>query len=97
MTGVQTCALPIYPLGVFQVQGFTKSPIYHVGLLVAEMQANRYKRAKELKSILELRKLNLIQSRTGTADTGVERELEILQSRIDSLDEKIRKTEESVQ
>ena len=90
-------AAKIDPLGVFQVQGFTKSPIYHVGLLVAEMQANRYKRAKELKSILELRKLNLIQSRTGTADTGVERELEILQSRIDSLDEKIRKTEESVQ
>ena len=85
------------PLGVFRVKGFTYNPIYHVGLLVAEMQANRYKRAKELKSVLELRLLNLQQQQSGSADATLDREIEIIQSRIDSLDEKIRKAEGSVQ
>ena len=61
------------------------------------MQANRYKRAKELKSVLELRLLNLQQQQSGNADATLDREIEIIQSRIDSLDEKIRKAEGSVQ
>ena len=85
------------PLGVFQVKGFTGNPIYHIGTIIAEAQANRYKRSKELKSILELRLLNLQQVNSKEQDPGVDREIEIIQSRIDALDEKIRKVEESVQ
>lgn len=84
------------PLNVFQVKGFTHNPIYRVGLMVAEFQANRYKKAKELKSILELRLLNLQQIKAGNPEAQVDREIDIIQSRIDALDEKIRKAEESV-
>ena len=87
----------IDPLGVFQVKGFTSNPIYHIGTIIAEAQANRYKRSKELKSILELRLLNLQQVNAKEQDAGTEREIEIIQSRIEALDEKIRKVEESVQ
>lgn len=85
------------PLGTFMVKGFTGNPIYHIGMIVAEMQASRYKRAKELKSILELRLLNMQQIKDGAIDPVVEREIEVIQSRIEALDEKIRKVEESVQ
>lgn len=85
------------PLGVFQVKGFTGNPIYRVGMIVAEIQANRYKRAKDLKTVLELRMLDLQQSRSGQSDPALEREIDVIQSRIDSLDEKIRRAEESVQ
>ena len=85
------------PTGVFRVKGFTYNPIYHIGLIIAERQANRYKLAKELKSILELRLVNLQQIRSGNPEANVDREIEMVQSRIDALDEKIRKDEESVQ
>jgi hypothetical protein len=73
------------------------NPIYHIGLIVAEYQSNKYKENKELKSNLELRLMNLVSIRdTGQADPGVEREIEMVQSRIDKLSESIRKQEESV-
>lgn len=84
------------PAGIFKVKGFTGNLIYRIGMMVAEIQANRYKRNKELKSILELRLLNLQQQRAGQADATLEREIELVQSRIESLDEKIRRAEESV-
>ena len=82
--------------GVFAVKGFTYNPIYHVSLFVAEWQANRYKRNKELKTMLELRLLNLQQVMNETDDPAVEREIEIIQSRLDKLDHAIRDAEESV-
>lgn len=82
--------------GVFSLKGFIGSPIYRVGLIIAEYQATRYKRNKELKTLLELRLLNLQQQQSGNPDSAVEKEIEILQSRIEALDEKIRKAEESV-
>lgn len=85
------------PLGAFQVSGLVYNMIYRTGMLVAEIQANRYKRAKDLKSILELRLLALQQQTNGQEDAALEREIAIVQSRIDALDEKIRKAEESVQ
>lgn len=84
------------PLGLFSATGFTGNPIYHVGVVVAQMQANRYKRQKELKTILELRLLDLQNNMHGQDDPGIGREIEVVQSRIDALDERIRKAEESV-
>lgn len=90
-------ALKIDPAGVHNLQGFAMNPIYHIGLIVAEYQSNKYKENKELKSNLELRLMNLVSIRdTGQADPGVEREIEMVQSRIDKLSESIRKQEESV-
>ena len=90
-------ALKIDPTGVHNLQGFAMNPIYHIGLIVAEYQSNKYKENKELKSNLELRLMNLVSIRdTGQADPGVEREIEMVQSRIDKLSESIRKQEESV-
>ena len=41
--------------------------------------------------------MNLQQARDGKPDAVTDKEIELLQSRIESLDEKIRKAEESVQ
>ena len=84
-------------LGAFNVRGFSLNPIYHIGMVIAEFQANKYKRNKDLKSVLELRLLNLQQAKDGKPDAVTDKEIELLQSRIESLDEKIRKAEESVQ
>lgn len=85
------------PLGLFNVQGFTYNPIYHIGMMVAEYQFDRYKRARELKSVLELRMLHLQKVRDDNTDPGVEREITVIQGRIDNLSERIRKFEESAQ
>lgn len=90
-------ALKIDPTGMHNLQGFSMNPIYHIGLIVAEYQSNKYKENKELKSNLELRLMNLVSIRdTGHGDAGVEKEIEMVQSRIDRLSETIRKQEESV-
>lgn len=87
----------IDPFGLFNVQGFTYNPIYHIGMMVAEYQFDRYKRARELKSVLELRMLHLQKVRDDNTDPGVEREIQVIQGRIDGLSERIRKFEESAQ
>ncbi len=84
-------------LNVFAVQGFTNNPIYHIGLIVAEWQSDNYKRTKDLKATLELRLLRLQRQADGQEDPGLEREIEVLQSRIDKYAEKLRKTEAGVQ
>lgn len=88
----------IDPLNMFAMQGFAANPIYHIGLIVAEIQSERYKRAKDLKAVLELRMLNLQRQKDGSQpDAALDREIEVLQGRIDTLSEKIRKAEESVE
>lgn len=72
------------------------NPIYHFALMVAEVQANRYKVAKETKKVLELRLLNLELIQKKTPDAKLEKEIEYIQSRVQSLDYKIKKMEESV-
>lgn len=85
------------PTGLHMLKGFSKNPIYHIGLIVSEYQSRRYKENKELKLNLELRLMNLIAAKdSGVVDEGMEREIEVIQSRIDRLSESIRKQEESV-
>jgi hypothetical protein len=87
----------VNPFGVMGFSRATLNPIYHVRLMIAEYQADRYKEAQELKQVLELRVLSLEYANKKMPDVKLEKEIEYTQSRIDRLAEKIRKAEESVQ
>ena len=84
------------PLGFnYSTHGFVGNPIYHVGLIVAESQAKKYKRNIELKKALELRLLNLQRLQAGEPeDAKLEKEIAWIQSRVQRLDHEIRKAEE---
>lgn len=81
------------PFNTGMVAGFNGSPIYFVRLIVAEYQANRYKEKKELKTILELRLLNMKRNQDKKFDAALEKEILYTQARIDSLSDYIRKAE----
>lgn len=84
------------PLNIFSLSGFI-SPVYRIGMMVAEMQVSRYKETKELKTNLELRRLYLESFReNGKFDEATQKEIDVIQSRIDRCTEQIRKTEEKV-
>lgn len=84
------------PLNLFAVNGFV-NPIYRIRMGFAERQVSRYKEAKELKTNLELRKIYLENYRaSGSQDEATQKEINVIQSRIDRCAEQIRKTEESV-
>ena len=84
------------PLNIFQVQGFV-SVVYRVQMMFAQSQVSRYKEAKDLKTNLELRKLYLDSIKAfGQGDETLQREIDIIQSRIDRCAEQIRKEEEKV-
>lgn len=81
------------PINIFSMNGFI-SPIYRIGMMVANYQVARYKEAVELKTNLELRKIFLegLQA-NGQADAVVQKEIEIIQSRIDNCAEQIERRE----
>lgn len=84
------------PLGMRSFSVRVTNPIYHIGLMVAEWQAQQYKLSKETKKILELRLLNLELIVQKNPDAKLQQEIEYIQSRIQGLDFKIRKMEESI-
>lgn len=71
------------------------NPIYHIGMFVAEWQADRYKAAKEEVKLLQLRKLNLEKLSNGKPDAHVQREIKYLESRIQGINYKIAKMEKT--
>lgn len=81
------------PFNTKPLSGFTNSPIFHVRLIVAQYQANRYKEQKELKKILELRLLNLQNSQSGKPNAATEKEIDYIQSRVDRISEDLRQAE----
>lgn len=84
------------PLDIFSMTGFI-SPVYRIGMMFAEYSVSRYKETKELKTNLELRRLYLDNCKaSGKADEGMQKEIDIIQSRIDRCSEQIRKAEEKV-
>lgn len=87
---------PLSTHGLIQGNTITifNNPIYHIGLMVAEWQANRYKLSKETKKVLELRLLNLQMIKQKNPDAKLEKEIEYIQSRIQGLDYKMKKMEE---
>lgn len=73
------------------------NPIYHIGMFVAEWQADRYKAAKEELRLLQLRKLNLERHSQGKPDAHLQKEIAYTESRIQSLNYKIAKMEKDAQ
>ena len=71
------------------------NPIYHVGMFVAEWQADRYKAAKEEVKLLELRKLNLEKAKEGKSDAGLQKQIIYMEGRIQGLNFKIAKMEKA--
>lgn len=74
--------------------GFTGNPIYHLRLVVAEWQSNRYKNNKDKKRMLELRLLYLKTLVDGTPDAQLEREIQYIQGRIEKIEYMMAKAEE---
>lgn len=69
------------------------NPIYHVGMFVAEWQADRYKVAKEEVKLLQLRRLNLEKLSDGKPDARVQHEINYMETRIQGMNYKINKME----
>lgn len=86
----------IDPLNMFSQLGFKGSPIYMVRMVIAEHQVRRYNASRDLKQVLELRKLNLEQQQAKTPSPQIEREIAVLQSRIDGETAKIKEMEDSI-
>lgn len=82
------------PFGFKRLSGFTYNPIMHLRLITASYQANRYKEQKELKTILQLRLLNLQNQALQATNPQLEKEIEYIQRRIDRISDDIRKAEE---
>lgn len=73
---------------------FDGNPIYHIRLVIAEWQANRYKANKDKKRMLELRLLYLQSLAEESPDPQLEREIEYIQSRIDKIEYEMHKATE---
>lgn len=86
----------IDPFKVFIASDFRGNPLYMVGMMVAEYQHNQYKKMEAQKQAIEKRLIAMRRSANGQPSPQVERELEVLTSRIASLSEDMRKHEESL-
>ena len=76
---------------------FISSPIYSIGLVFAQWEADRYKKLTDQKKLLELRRLHLVMLReNGNTDVNIEKQIGSLQDRIVDIDYKIAKIEQSV-
>lgn len=77
---------------------FIGSPIYSIRLVFATWSANRYRKLKDQKKLLELRYLHLkMLEQNGEIDINLEKEIESLNKRITDIDYKLSKVEESVE
>lgn len=85
----------IDPFSAAYVAGFTGNPIYHLRLLVAEWQSNRYKANKDKKKMLELRLLHLKLLAEKKNDTKIQSEIEYVQGRVDRIERYLREVESS--
>lgn len=84
------------PMGFSAVVGFTKSPVYRLRMIVAEIQVKRYNQNKELKAILECRQLYLDSIKNDSDNPVVQKEINIIRSRLDRVNADIRHFEESI-
>lgn len=87
----------IDPLESGGLAGFGGNPIYMVRLQVAQWQNNRYESAKSKKRQLELRLAYLeMKQKGGSSESSLEKEIMILQDRIEKLDYKLREVDEEL-
>ena len=83
------------PMPSALASNFEGNPIYHIRLVIAEWQANRYKANKDKKKMLELRLLYLQSLAQESPDPQLEREIEYIQNRIDKIEYEMHKATES--
>lgn len=69
------------------------NPIYHIGLMIAEWQANRYKAAKAELKLVELRKLNLEKLSQGKPDAHLQKMISYEEGRAQDLNYEIAEME----
>jgi len=78
--------------------GFIGSPIYSIRLVFAQWEADRYRKLRDQKKLLELRYLHMkLLKENGSSDINLEKEIEHIQKRITDLDYSISKIEQSVE
>lgn len=61
------------------------NPIYFLRMIVAEYQVARHKEMREELSVLQLRKINLEKLKAGRADANLEKQIVVVESRIQSV------------
>lgn len=69
------------------------NPFYHIGLMRAEYQASRYNKAKDELEVVRLRKLRLEKQRDGKDDAALEKEIDYLERRVQSVEARLAKME----
>lgn len=85
------------PLEKTGLAGFCGNPIYMVRMAIAQWQNDRYESAQTKKRQLELRLAYLeMKKKDGSSEASLEKEIMILQDRIEKLDYKLRETEEDL-
>ena len=82
------------PIPQAVISGFEGNPIYHLRMVIAEWQAERYKSFKDKKKMLELRLLHLKLLQQEKSDPSVEREIEYIQNRVEGIEYKLKKMED---
>lgn len=77
---------------------FIGSPIYSIRLVFAQWEADRYRKLRDQKKLLELRYLHMkLMKEQGSSDVQLEQEITHIQKRLTTLDMQITKIEESVE
>ena len=71
------------------------NPIYHVRMVWADYQTNRYKQAQEEVNLLQLARLNLIYLNEKKPDAKLQERIQLTESRIHDLEAKLRDMEKS--
>lgn len=78
--------------------GFVGSPIYSLRLVFAEWEADRYRRLRDQKKLLELRYIHMkLMKENGSNDINLEKEIEHIQKRLTDLDYQLDKIEKSIE
>lgn len=87
----------IDPLEKPGMAGFCGNPIYMVRMAIAQWQNARYESTQAKKRQLELRLAYLeMKKKDGSSEASLEKEIMMLQDRIEKLDYKIRETDEEL-
>jgi len=83
----------IDPIQAPIIKGFEYNPVYHLRMLYAEWQADRYKAYRDKKRVLEVKLLNLELENEGKHDPKLQKEAEYIQNRINTIEYKMSKIE----
>lgn len=67
------------------------NPFYHIGMMVAEYQAEQFEKIIEERNMIQFKLLQLKKAEQGQADPGLERRIEVSQKRLDKLNYEIQK------